>query len=142
MKSAQKLFRSVASLIVTFAFSVLLMSGCYQGVSNSEILQLVEVQTSPSNHVAMLVERSDHAALSGNTFFVFVSDHAYPLPELRQHLYALHPVFKAGLGGLSIDWSKPNELTIECHSCGDTKNIIETQMFAQNGVVIRYAGFP
>ena len=142
MRTRQMLSRFVAAIVVTIAFAVSLLGGCYQGVSNSEIVQVIETQTSPSNHVAMLIERSDHAALSGNTFFVFVSDRVYQLPELRQHLYALQPVFRAGLGGLSIDWSGPNELTIRCHGCGDTKNIIETQLFAQNGIAIRYAGFP
>ena len=131
-----------ATILVTAGIAVTLLGGCYQGVSQSEIVQVIETQTSPSNHVAMLVERSDHAALSGNTFFVFVSDRVYQLPELRQHLYALHPVFRAGLGGLSISWAGPNELTIRCHGCGDTKNIIETQLSAQSGIAIRYVGFP
>ena len=141
MRSRQKSFGLITDAVF-WASMMLALNGCYQGISNSEIVKVVEEQTSSSNHTAMLVERADHAALSGVTFYVFVNDRAYQLSELRQHLYALHPVFKAGLGGLSIDWAGPNELVVYCHSCGDTKDIIETQLSSQNGVTIRYAGFP
>jgi hypothetical protein len=46
--------------------------------------------------IAMLVERSDDSALSGNDVFVFLADHPYTVPQLRRSLYALDPVFHVG----------------------------------------------
>jgi hypothetical protein len=66
-----------------------LVSGCYQGAARSENLEILQTQLSASNRVATLVERSDHAALSGVTVFVFISDHPYSMQELRAKLYGL-----------------------------------------------------
>jgi hypothetical protein len=131
----------IACLLLVFcSFSALV--GCYRGASKSDIVQIVDTQVSTSHHVAMLVERSDHAALSGPTFFVFVSDRVYSLPELRSRLYALNPVFMVGRNGMTLHWSGPDTLTIHCQDCDITKDIIEKQRFAQDGVTIQYTGFP
>jgi len=139
-----KHFRGMSRLFgVSLGLAILLLAGCYQGVSNSEIVRIVDVKAQPPDRVAMLVERSDHAALSGNTFFVFVSDRVYEVAELRKKLYALHPVFMDGLGeGLSLRWTAHDELTIQCQNCHITKDIIEKQLYSQNGVTIRYVDFP
>ena len=42
-------------------------TGCYQGVSTSEDVRILQTEYASSKRVAMLVERSDHAALSGTT---------------------------------------------------------------------------
>ena len=133
-------FASVSGLSCAIATSFL--SGCYQGVANSEKLQILQIAYGAPNRVAMIVERSDHAALSGSTFFVLISDHAYPMSELRKRIYGLDPVFVAGREGLDIHWSGPNELEIECHSCGITPDIVEKQLYSKIGVAIRYVGFP
>ena len=127
-------------LFVFCSFSALV--GCYRGASQSDIVQIVDTQVSTSRHVAMLVERSDHAALSGPTFFVFVSDKVYSLPELRSRLYALDPVFMVGRNGMTLHWSGPDTLTIHCQGCDITKDIIEKQHVAKDGVTIQYTGFP
>ncbi len=125
-----------------FLLASFLTTGCYQGVATSEDVRVLQAEFSARKRVAMLVERSDHAALSGTTVFVLISDHAYSIPELRKNLYGLDPVFMAGGAGISLRWSHPEELTVQCHDCGMTKNIIEKQKGTSNGVVVKYLGFP
>jgi len=114
----------------------------FHGASDSDIVEIVQTQASSSHRVAILVRRSDHRALSGDTYFVFVNDRSYSVQELRKSLYSLRPIFKAGRDGITLRWTGPNELTIECQACGITKDLIETQIFSKDGVGVRYFGFP
>ena len=92
--------------------------------------------------VAMLVERSDDSALSGNDVFVFLPDHLYTIPELRKNLYALDPVFQVGDDRLALEWVNSSELDIRCIACTVTKGVITTQKNFQSGVTVRYLDFP
>ncbi len=136
--------KSVAMCIsrVLLAIGCTTVIGCYRGASKSDVVQVVDIQISASHHVAMLVERSDHAALSGPTFFVFINDQIYSLPELRSKLYALNSVFTVGRGGITIHWYDPNILTIHCQDCDISADIIEKKLPEQGGVKIQYTGFP
>ncbi len=129
---------TLCAVVVWYVWLVL----SFHGASDSDIIEIVQTQFASPHRVAMLVRRSDHAALSGDTYFVFIDDHLYPVPQLRKTLYSLHPVFKVGRDGVAIRWSSPSELTIECHACGITKEVIETQKFSDRGINIRYIGFP
>jgi hypothetical protein len=125
---------------------ILAMLGCssllFKGVSDSESVEVLQSVDSSNGRIAMLVRRSDHAALSGDTFFVLVTDRQLTIAELRKHLYGLRSVFVAGRDGISIRWSAQNELNIECKACGLTKDIIEKQRFSEGAIRIRYTGFP
>jgi len=90
----------------------------------------------------MLVERSDDSALSGIDAFVFLPDHIYTVPELRQNLYALKPVFRVGDNRLSLVWLSGNDLGIRCVDCDVTKEAIRAQIHLQSGVTIHYIDFP
>ena len=114
----------------------------YHGVSDSETVEILQTEWASHNHVAQLVRRSDHAALSGDTYFIFVADHLYSVPKLRKELYSLPPVFVADRSGIVLHWLSPHELSIQCQDCGITKGRMETQKFSQEDVVIRYVGFP
>ena len=127
-----------SAIIVWCAFTFL----TFHGVADSETVEILQTRLASQNRVAMLIRRSDHTALSGNTYFVFIGDHLYSVPELRKTLYSLHPVFMVGLDGFVLQWANPNELMIECQDCGITKDIIEKQDFVYNGIAIRYIKFP
>jgi hypothetical protein len=91
----------------------------------------------------MLVERSDPAALSGTTVFVFVSDRLYSGAELRRRLYGLKPVFMAGGSRyLSLEWAGVGELIVRCNRCNLAKDIIDKQESVMDGVAVKYIGFP
>lgn len=137
IRQKQHSFLRYVSLIVLF-----ITISCYKGVSKNDEVRIVEAEVSSSRRVAMLIKRSDHAALSGNTFFVIISDRVLTIPELRSRLYALNSVFVSGLDGLSLRWSAPNELTVQCQRCEITRDIVEKQLFALNGVKVTYTGFP
>ena len=142
MSSSKWSFVCVAVIVLTIA-SVALVRFGYKGVADSETVKIIQAEWASPKRVAMLVERSDHAALSGNTYFVFVGERIYSVPELRKRLYGLPNVFKVGLGeGLSIGWSAPDELSITCSNCGITKEIIESQKFSEGNIRVRYVRFP
>lgn len=142
MKIQCRLVRMTRVLLAFYTLAFVALVGCYRGASNSDIVQIIDTQMSTSHHAAMLVERSDRAALSGPTFFVFVSDRVYSLPELRSRLYALNSVFTVGRGGIELYWSGPNTLIIHCQNCGITTDLIEKKVFVQGSVKIQYTGFP
>jgi len=142
MKSRNRWTFIIASIAVCCVATVWLFLFGYKGIATSENVEILQSESSSNGRTAMLVERSDHAALSGNTLFVFIDDHPYSIPQLRKTLYSLRPVFRVGGSGIAIHWSGQTELTIECNGCGMTKDVIELQKFAQDGLSIRYVDFP
>ena len=46
-----------------------------------------------------------------------------------------------GRNGMTLHWSGPDTLTIHCQGCDITKDVIEKQRFAKDGVTIQYTGF-
>ena len=103
-----------------------------------EILQAEVSQT----QIAMLAERSDHTALSGNTYFVVIGNHLYSVAELRKALYRSGAVFIGGRPGLSLHWENPKELVIRCESCDITRDTIQKQKWSDKGISISYRDFP
>ncbi|HXU21140.1 MAG TPA: hypothetical protein VN788_11205 [Verrucomicrobiae bacterium] len=90
----------------------------------------------------MLARRSDNTALSGDTYFVVIGSHLYTSRELKRAFYSSRPVFVAGRAGLHIYPATPNVLTIECEGCGITKDLVEKQRSSDDGIIVRYVGFP
>ena len=142
MRLLSRKVKAVAVFVVGLLAMVCATTGCYQGVSKSEEVRILQTESASPKRVALLVERSDHAALSGTTLFVFISDHPYSISDLRKRLYGLDPIFMAGGSGLTLHWSNSEELTIQCHSCGMAKNTIEKQKFVASGIAVKYVGFP
>jgi hypothetical protein len=114
----------------------------FTGALDSGKFEIIQSLTISQDHVAMLVRRSDNTALSGDTYFVVVDDHIYAPKELKRAFYSSTPLFVAGRAGLMIHADGPNLLTIECRSCGLTKDLIEKQRFSFKGITVRYVGFP
>jgi hypothetical protein len=105
MKSRKFWTIGIGLVGILIVFSALMEFG-YKGVANSETVRIVKAESASPKRIAMLIERSDSGALSGNTYFVFVGDRIYSLPELRRKLYGLPAVFRVGRrDGLSIAWS-------------------------------------
>ena len=116
--------------------------GCYEGVADSERIQVLEVKVQSQDHAAMLVKVSSRLAFVGDEYYVLLGTHPYSMPELRHNLYGFKPVFKVGRGNIGVEWSAPHVLTIACNSCDITHDIIEKQLYSQGGVTIKYDGFP
>lgn len=114
-----------------------------RGDLDSGSFTLVQAEAAYPKRVAMLVRRSDHHALSGNTYFVVIGDHVFSQPELRKALYRSELVFECGRDGLILHWENLNKLVIECRECKITPDIIQEQRFqVNNNIIIRYSGFP
>jgi ABC-type branched-subunit amino acid transport system permease subunit len=114
----------------------------FTGVLDSGKFEIVQSETISPNHIAMLAVRSDNSALTGATYFVVIDNHLYSAKELKETFYSSRPVFVAGRDGLHIHASSSNVLVIECKGCGITKDLFEKQRFEDDGITIRYVGFP
>lgn len=114
----------------------------FTGVLDSGRFEIMQSATLSSEHIAMLARRSDNTALSGDTYFVVIDNHLYTAKELKRAFYSSRPLFVAGRAGLMIRADARNMLTIECKSCGLTKDMIEKQLPSFDGLTIRYVGFP
>jgi hypothetical protein len=141
MKSHKR--RLIWAFLVVAACAIFIwLALAFTGVLDSGRFEIIQSLTFSSDHIAMLARRSDNTALSGDTYFVVIDNHLYAAKELKRAFYSSRPLFVAGRAGLMIHADAPNVLTIECKSCGLTKDLIEKQQFSFNGLTIRYVGFP
>jgi hypothetical protein len=129
-------------LVIGSGIVVPIFQGCYHGAGQSEVVEIKQTVFSPTNQVAMIVREMPPGPLDGPSYFVFINDRPYTMPELRQNLFALGAVFMVGKDNFVIGWTGPTELTITCHDCGITKNLMQTQKFAHGDVTIKYVDFP
>ena len=129
-------------LVVALCVAAIWIALASMGILDSGKFEIVQSQKLSSDHIAMLARRSDHTALSGDTYFVVIDSHVYTSQELKKAFYSSRPVFVAGRDGLEIHVFASNVLIIECKDCGITKDLFEKQYFSQDGIVIRYVGFP
>jgi hypothetical protein len=106
---------------------------------NFEVLRTVK---NSENSIAIVAKRSDHEAMSGDQYFVFVADHIYSPKELRLALHRSHMIFNADRDGLNVYWSSPHDLVINCDSCGINKDDVNEQQFSSGNVSVRYLNFP
>ena len=113
----------------------------WHGVARADQVDILETATASSGRIAMLIERSDHAALSGSDVFVFLTDHPYTVSELRKSLYAFEPVLHVGDPRLSLKWISGSELEIRCGACDVSPETITERKNAQAGIKIRYTTF-
>ena len=96
-----------------------------------------------SGRRSFVVERSDNAALSGNTFYVMVSDHLPNRGEMSAALHQGHVAFAVGRGGFITRWKGVDSLEVVCEAnCPIYAEIVETRLNRFEGVEIRYVGFP
>jgi hypothetical protein len=114
----------------------------FTGILDSGKYEIVQSQTVSPNHIAMLGVRSYNTALTGATWFVVIDNHLYSAKELKAAFYSSRPVFVAGRDGLHIQASGSNVLVIECKGCGITNDLFKKQRFEDDGITIRYVGFP
>lgn len=128
-------------LVLSSITTTWVLFGC-RDIASTETFEIVESQSGSPNQIAILARRYDHAALSGDTYFVVIGTHLYDSAELRDALYHSHAIFVADRNGMTLRWSGPKELTIQCQQCGITKNRIESQKFSEGGIAIQYVGFP
>jgi hypothetical protein len=127
-----------AVVVLGLLLWVWLASRGYLDTGKYVVLQSLTV--SP-NRVAMLAERPG-TGWGGNTFFVVIGDHGYSEDELRKAFFRGETAFKVGVGGLELKSENPGLLIVTCVKCEITKDMIEVQKFADNGVNIQYFGFP
>jgi hypothetical protein len=113
-----------------------------RGDLDSGRFEILQVERVSQTQIAMLAERSDHTALSGNTYFVVIGNHLYSAAELRKALYRSGAVFVVGRPGISLHWKNPKELVIRCGSCDIAKDTIEKQKWSDKGISISYSDFP
>lgn len=137
MKRVVIAITSVVAILVTIYLVIL-----WGGFLDTGTFEIVQNQTSSKGKIAILAKRSSVQALSGNTYFVIISDHLNSPAELRKTLHSSLPVFIADRDGISLQWTSPNELTIRCERCGITHERIEVLKSAYADSAIRYSGFP
>ncbi len=135
--------RLIWAIIVAVACAVSIwLALAFTGVLDSGRFEIIQSLTISQDHIAMLIRRSDDTALSGDTYFVVVDNHLYGANELKRVFHSSKPLFVAGRAGVVIHANAPNVLTIECRSCGLSKDLIEKQKFSTQGIIVQYVGFP
>jgi hypothetical protein len=98
----------------------LLATGVYalfHGYFDHGLFEVKQADWSPSlpRRVALVAERSDNEALSGDQYFVLIRDHIPSATELKFAYYSHDVIFRTDGDCLNVRWSDPNDLTITCH---------------------------
>jgi hypothetical protein len=130
----------LGSVIVSLAAIWLLLA--FRGDLDSGRFEILQAESVSQTRIAMLVERSDNTALSGNAYFVVIGSHLYSAAELRKALYGSGAVFVVGRPGISLHWQNLKELVISCEDCAITKDTIQKQKWSDKGISISYHDFP
>jgi hypothetical protein len=133
----------IASGIALFCLAVsLFLLLDFRGNLDPGKFEVLRTAKNSENKVAIVAKRSDHQAMSGDQYFVFVADHIYSPKELRLALHGSHMIFNAADDGLDVRWTGPQELLIECKDYGITKDRINEQQFSSGAISVRYVNFP
>ena len=92
-----------------------------------------------SGRVAMVAERSDHEAMSSDTYFVLIGNHIFSPHELWAAYYQQREVFSAAAGdcGLSVQWSDVHTLALSCENALDSDHI-RSQKHRTGDTSVRY----
>jgi hypothetical protein len=128
---------------VTLLVGVLLVAaicGLFHGYFDHGLFEIKQVDWSPSapRRVAVVAERSDHAAMSGYTYFVLVGDHVFSASEMRRAYYSDDVVFAAANDCLSVRWTDPDRVTVSCRSGTIDAAQIDVRKTRADGVAITY----
>jgi hypothetical protein len=95
-----------------------------------------------SGLVAMVAERSDHEALSGDVYFVVIGDHIFTPSELRTAYYRHQAIFAADSNCLGVRWSGPRKLTVMCRDGFIESDHVDVQRHEAKGIAITYLNIP
>ena len=106
---------------VIFLLGILLAAGWYalfHGYFDHGLFEIKQVEWSPSapRRVAVVAERSDHQAMSSNTYFVLVGDHVFSATELRHAYHSDDVIFAAASDCLSVSWRASHHLILNCRN--------------------------
>ncbi len=128
---------------VTFLVGVLLVAagyGLFHGYFDHGLFEIKQVEWSPSapRRVAVVAERSDHQAMSSDTYFVLVGDHVFSEREMRRAYHSDDVVFAAANDCLSVRWTDSRHLTVSCRSGTIDSPHIDVRKTGVDGVAIRY----
>jgi len=133
----------IASGIALFCLAVSLFFFLdFRGNLDPGKFEVLRTTKNSENKIAIVAKRSDHQAMNGDEYFVFVADHIYSPKELRLALHRSPMIFDAADDGLDVRWAGPRELVIECKDCGITKSRINEQLFSSGTISVRYVNFP
>lgn len=110
----------------------------FHGYFDHGQFEIQQFRWSATNHVAMVVERSDHEALGGLEYYVLIGDHLFNPAELRQAYYSGAVAFNASTDCLTLRWDSPSRLTIRCDGSTLDKNHINAQRQQIGSISIAY----
>ena len=129
---------------VVFLLGALLATARYalfRGYFDHGLFEIKQVEWSPSapRRVAVVAERSDHEAMSGDIYFVLIGDHVFSASELRRAYHSDDVIFAAASDCFSVSWSDPHHLLISCSNGTIDSAHIDVRKTRTDDVVITYA---
>jgi hypothetical protein len=132
---------SKISLVGVGVVAILGMASLYalfHGYFDHGQFEIKQFQWSSTNRVAMLAERSDHAALGGLEYYVLIGNHLFTPAELRRAYYSNAVVFNAASDCLTLRWDGQNRLIVRCDGSTVDKNQINSQRQQIGDIAVSY----
>lgn len=112
--------------------------GLFRGYFDSGSFEVKQIQWSPANKVAILVERSDNQALGGLTYFVIVDNHVLSPAELKLAYHSNAVIFDAMATCLNLHWENPNRLVVTCNGSSVHQEYINVEKRQMGEMAISY----
>ena len=110
----------------------------FRGYFDSGTYEMRKTKRSPTGHIAMLVERSDHEALNGKQYFVLVGDHIFSSAESRRALHSKSVLFSTDRDCLTLSWTASETLVVACDGVPITSTDINIQRYSSNNTRVSY----
>jgi hypothetical protein len=120
----------------------ILVCALFRGYFDPGLFAVQELNWSPSKQVAIVVKRSDHEALNGDTYFVLIASHLLSSAELRHAYHGPDVVFAADGRCVSAHWGGAHTLIVSCSDSSIGRDDIDTQQRKSGDITISYVNIP
>jgi len=129
---------SLAGVGVVVIATAAFLYGLFHGYFDHGQFEIKQSQSSITNQVAMVAERSDREALGGLEYYVLIGDHVFTPVELRHAYYSSAVAFSTSSDCLALRWDGPNRLIVRCNNSTVDKDHINAQRRQVGNISIAY----
>ena len=142
MRDRIKKTKPAAIIIVVVGLSAIALYALFHGYFDHGHFEVKRTASSPDGKLAIVAERWDNNALSGNQYFVLIDDRVPSPREVRYAYYHGGLIFRAGSDCLTLTWQDKDRLVISCADGLVNAQEIAVQKDQWDGVAIAYDRIP
>lgn len=137
---------SIAGVFVAIVIGVFLMGMLvwrwFHGYYDAGDFVVKEAKWSPSRQLAVVAERPDNSALSGDQYFVLIGDHPFSKTELKLAYHSENTIFASDGSCLTLRWRDLHNLVVTCSHGFIEPSHIAVEKHQMGDVIVSYENIP